>query len=335
MNDDIRVIVHKAEVLDHNNANALEIIKIGDYQSCVRLGDFKNGDHVAYIPENSILPDPLIEEMDLTGKLSGKDKNRVKAVKLRGTLSQGLIYKIDRPLGENVAEMLGITKYVPPTPQGFEGKMEKMVGGQFKFRIYDIKEYPDILKEGESVIITEKLHGTWCLIGYHGHTPTITSKGMAHKSLQFIYDDMNDKNIYVKEFIKQRTSIDAIRPPDAREFYILGEIYGKGIQDLKYGIETPEFRVFDIYIDGTYLSYSEIRETLAGRIPEVPLLFEGNFNKTCLSFTDGFSSICQDHTREGIVIKSDPVRYDDEIGRVMLKNRSEKYLLRHGGTEYN
>ena len=53
---------------------------------------YADGDLAAYIPEGAICPEWLIAELGLEGKLAGSKKNRVKAVQLRGSLSQGLVY---------------------------------------------------------------------------------------------------------------------------------------------------------------------------------------------------------------------------------------------------
>jgi len=76
-------------------ADMIELAVVGDYRSVVRKGDYKSGQLAVYIPEGAVLPEWLIERMGLTGKLAGKQKNRVKAVRLRGCLSQGLLYPVD------------------------------------------------------------------------------------------------------------------------------------------------------------------------------------------------------------------------------------------------
>ena len=75
---------------EHPNADALEIAQIEDYMSLVQKGVYHTGDLVVYLPEASVVPQDVIEELGLEGRLAGKTKNRVKAIKLRGVLSQGL-----------------------------------------------------------------------------------------------------------------------------------------------------------------------------------------------------------------------------------------------------
>ena len=86
------VLVVRVVIEPHDNADALEIARVGDYRSIVRKGQFTTGELVAYIPEQSVLPGEVLDELGLRGKLAGKEGNRVKAIKLRGVLSQGLVY---------------------------------------------------------------------------------------------------------------------------------------------------------------------------------------------------------------------------------------------------
>jgi RNA ligase (TIGR02306 family) len=72
-------------------ADAIELAVVGDYRSVVRKGQFQPGSVAVYLPESAIVPDALLEQLGLTGKLAGPDKNRVKAIKLRGCLSQGIL----------------------------------------------------------------------------------------------------------------------------------------------------------------------------------------------------------------------------------------------------
>ncbi|MCA9692955.1 MAG: RNA ligase (ATP), partial [Myxococcales bacterium] len=159
----VRVLIE-----EHPNADALELARVGDYRSVVRKGQFKSGDLVAYIPEQAIVPAPLLEELGLTGRLAGKDKDRVKAIRLRGVLSQGLCYPARETWseGQDVGEELGLSKYEPPVPTHMAGNVygagpERCV----RYDIENFQRYPEVLVAGEEVVFTEKIHGTWCQIG--------------------------------------------------------------------------------------------------------------------------------------------------------------------------
>ena len=346
--------IHKIEVIDHPNADRLALAKIGGYFCVIGKDSFKTGDLAAYIPEGTILPDWLIEKMGLVGKLSGKEKNRVKAIKLRGVLSQGLVLQTENGQiqgqnvseGNDVTELLELVKYEPPIPTHMSGKVKSGHAYCLNYDIEDIKRYPDVFKPGEPVVLTEKLHGTWCCLGIHPDVgPVVSSKGMSAKGLMFDVDDLeNEHNVYVNAWKEHEKTIaqlcEELTKPD-EGFYVIGELVGRGVQDLHYGLPNPALRVFDIRIgdrkSGRWFSPQEIKETLSGRLECVPQIFEGTYDEELIKkFTEGESNMSKaGHLREGIVIRPTTERVDMNLGRVILKSVSEKYLTRKGGTDYN
>src|SRR4051812_38561309 len=116
--------VYNLEIIPHPNADKIELAKIGDYVSVVGKGHFKTGDLGVYIPEQALVPPAVLQAIGLEGKLDGPNKNRVKAHKFRGVLSQGLIYPSTRQWreGQDVREELGITKWEPTIPQHMRGR---------------------------------------------------------------------------------------------------------------------------------------------------------------------------------------------------------------------
>ncbi len=126
-------IVSLAEVSKHENADSLDIARIAGYQCVVRRNQFRTGDLAVYIPEGSIIPQELLEKTGLwdpennKGKLAGPRGNRLKAVRLRGVVSQGLLVPAPQGLGagDDVAEHYGITKYVPEVPAGMRGQVPR------------------------------------------------------------------------------------------------------------------------------------------------------------------------------------------------------------------
>lgn len=358
-------------VIDHPNADRLEIARVGEYQSIVGKGTYKDGDLVAYIQEASVVPEPLLEELNLVGKLAGSDKNRVKAVRLRGVLSQGICYpaREDWVEGQDVSEELGITKYEPPIPTNMSGALYNGGGRRtVKYDIENLKRYPDVLEEGEEVVITEKIHGTFCCMGVlcdqdahpeHGRL-AVSSKGLGRRGLVFIPDDpSNEGNLYLRA-ARQYNIVDRVdamferlKSPFTDEsktsIFILGEVYGKGVQDLAYGADAGRddigFRFFDIVIrsesepQGSYVGDEglDIYASLLG-LERVPVLYRGPyFREVVADLTDGLETVSGDETniREGVVVKPTEERRDNAIGRVILKSVSDAYLTRKGGTEYN
>ena len=125
---------------------------------------------------------------------------------------------------------------------------------------------------------------------------------------------------------------------------VLGEIFGPKIQDLYYGLTATVFRVFDIKVDGQFLSFDMVRE-LCAEVEQaiVPALRFGTWSKDCLTdLVDGETTIGDGaHMWEGVVMKTMSSRYDTAIngptgkvlGRIILKDVSEEYLFRKGGTD--
>lgn len=341
---DLKVLVESITVSEHPNADALELAHIDDYVSCIRKGEFKSGDLVAYIPEQAVVPDGILRELGLTGKLAGPQKNRVKAISLRGVLSQGICYpaKSNWVVNQDVTEELGITKYSPTIPIQMAGEVEFVGFGKcMKYDIENIKRYPSIIEEGEEVVFTEKIHGTWCqLCIMPDKSLIVSSKGQAAKGLAFKKDV---KNIYTKNAARMVKSL--IDYEHQYPFFVLFEIFGKGVQDLHYGDTTQQLlrRVFDVYVgtpgQGEYFSDSQLHYFCEdNNLPRVPVLYKGPFSREVLEhYTMGKETISgkEAHMREGIVITPVEERRHPAIGRVKLKSINPDYLFRQNGTEFN
>lgn len=354
---EFKVLVERLVIEEHPNADRLELARVGDYQSIVLKDQFETGALAAYIPEAALVPEEILEELGLKGRLAGSQANRVKAIRLRGVLSQGIVYPAKEGWreGDDVTDILGITKYEPPVPTSMNGEV---YGAGYerclKYDIENFKRYPDVLLHDEEVVFTEKLHGTWCQLGVlpeslaseHGRL-VVTSKGLGSKGLAFIPDaEENAHNLYLR--VARALEIEQRIGEREDPIFVLGEVFGSGVQDLSYGAsagqdDTLGFRVFDVYQgspgQGRYLNDDEL-ETFckAHELERVPVLYRGPFSREKMhEWTDGEESVSGEglHIREGIVIRPVIERRDDRIGRVQLKSVSEHYLLRKGGTEYN
>jgi RNA ligase (TIGR02306 family) len=326
------VLVRKIEVFPHPNADLLELAKVDDYRCVVKKGEFKTGDLVAYIPEQSIVPENVLEELGLVGRLAGSEKNRVKAVKLRGELSQGLVLKA-RPEwqeDDDVTEALGIVKWIPPIPVHMAGELAPAPDGWHGYTdIENIKRYPEVLKPGEEVVVTEKVHGTCTLVGLLDGERAVSSKGYGGGS-KVLKDD--GKNLYWR-MVKKFNLFEKIE--GLGNVMLFGETFGAGVQDLAYGVQRgdPVYFAFDISIDGRFLDFDDFATICKEReIPMSNILYRGPFGPECLKHAIGRESISgkEMHVREGIVIRPVKERYEHDLGRVILKHVNPEYLLRGG-----
>ncbi|MGW0655421.1 RNA ligase (ATP), partial [Streptomyces umbrinus] len=199
----LRVTAEVLTVHEHPNADALELAQVGLYRAVVAKGVYRSGETAVYIPEQSVLPEELIEELGLTGRLAGSRSDRVKAVRLRGELSQGIVCRpkalagVDLARaaadGTDFAERLGITKWVPPIPPTMDGEVEQAPDLLPWVDIENIQRYPDIFAPGEDVVLTEKLHGSACLLTYFAEDGRVqvSSKGFGAKYLALTEDPRN------------------------------------------------------------------------------------------------------------------------------------------------
>lgn len=352
----LRVTAEVLTVHPHPNADALELAQVGLYRAVVAKGAYKTGDIAVYIPEQAVLPLALVEELGLTGRLAGGNADRVKAVRLRGELSQGIVCRpralADADLvvaaaeGTDFAETLGITKWVPPIPPTMDGDVEAAPDLLPWVDIENLQRYPDLFEPGEPVVLTEKLHGTACLLTFHAEEGRVqvSSKGFGGKGLALREDP---RNLYWRAVHGHGLAGVARRLAErlgARRVGLFGEVYGSGVQDLAYGAdarsETVGYALFDVSAetDGQvrWLAPEEVLE--AGEVPLVPRLYSGPYDlDTVLAHASGRETVSgrETHLREGVVIRPATERYSPVTGgRAIAKAVSPAYLTRKGGTEF-
>ena len=373
------------DVYDHPNADRLSLCKVRDFITVAgKLEDgsprYKKGDLIVYCPEGSVIPEYLLKQGfwdDKNGKggLTGSLGNRVKAIKLRGVLSQGIMFPtlkvIDLILsahisneheskivnsGDDVSEFLGITKFEPVIPAAMNGDLLNLgTENTLNFDIENLRKYPNVLQDGERVVVSEKLHGTFCCVAYirdidnvdlYQNKLFVASKGLGSRGLVFKFNNVNQQqNIYTKMavelglFDKLKHYAEQV---NVKKCFLLGEIFGQGVQDLHYGMK-PTFKAFDLWAQydndrGGFVSSDNKKFIFRQEaIDQVPILYEGPYSRAVIdSLVGGLTSLGESHIKEGIVITPNEERNDSEIGRVILKHISAEYLTRKGNlTEYN
>jgi len=312
-------VVRIGKVGRHPNADNLSITHIYDYPVIFRTGDFQEGDLAVYVPVDAIVPsdDPRWEFLG--------ENTRVKAKKLRGIFSMGLLTPVwpGIELGQNVQAEMRITKYEPPLELKIDGERETDPGFIPRYTdIEGLRRYPEILKADEPVVVTEKIHGTnarfvhdgkrlW--VGGHNYIMRYSPRSVYWQAAQIL--DLEKKLSQAPHVV----------------FY--GEVYG--VQDLKYGLNRGNvaLRMFDALQlgGGGYLDHHEF-EFLCDvlMLPRVPALYEGGWQECLRAYAEGPSTLYGEHIREGIVIKPLKERWDPTVGRVILKLIGEGYYLRRG-----
>lgn len=322
-------VVKVGKLEKHQNADRLLITKVFDYPVITGVQEnYQEGDLAVYVPIDSVVPADDPRWAFLQGH------NRIKAKRLRGIFSMGLLAKAEAGMteGEIVADKLRITKYEPPLPASTGGEAEHCPFDWPKYTdLESIRRYPDVLKDGEEVILTEKIHGTsaryvWnegrLWVGSHTEVKREMPESAYWKPVKFF------------ELDKRLSAIPGIA--------IYGEVYG-WIQDLRYGhgpgsVGLVLFDAMDLksmrYLDvDPFLELARMLE-----IPTVPILYRGPWKIDLRAMAEGqtllgnpydsFEHKPIDQIREGFVVRPVKERFDERIQRVALKYHGEGYLTR-------
>lgn len=333
-------VIRIQQVLPHPNADKLDIIPIpGSAWQCVsQKGAFKPGDLAVYIEPDYVVPTDR-PEFAFLAKEGNNNKHRLKAIKLRGALSFGLLIPFspdeqsptidmdtNRPVtewvGMNMMRALGIERYVPiedvrlgadtlPGPSPIAPK----------FDMENLSNYPDIFLPGEHVVVTEKIHGTNARYLYQNGVFYIGSRTRWLKDGTHVWARVAKSNPGIQRWCTVHEGT-----------VLYGEIFGP-VQSLRYGQKNPTFRAFAIYEPpGVWTMPNDLP---LFSIKTVPLLYVGPFDFARIwpiAETDSSVEGAEvGHMMEGLVIQPCVPRVDPNVGRVIVKHISQRYWLSNHG----
>ena len=329
------------KIYPHPNADALELAHIKGWQCVVSLGKYHVGDLVTYIPIDSMIPVEHSNRWNITKYLSVKsasndmdltvEAGRVRCARLRGEPSFGVIIDREDPEweeGRDVKSHYGIFKYIPPIkPTAGDAEVDHPLFVNYT-DIENLRNFPDILEEGEEVVVTEKLHGTNCRVGAIEGELMAGSKGLRRKRPS---EESISSNIYWFPLtIPEVASLVEFGGANHRQFILFGEVYGSKIQELHYGCKGKlGFRAFDILGDGKYLDYDLFLKLCRDfEVETVPLLYRGKYSLAKIrELSEGDTTLGAAHIREGVVVKPAVERIDPKVGRVAMKYIGDAYLF--------
>lgn len=337
-------IIRIEKIEKHPNADTLSITEAEGCPVIFRTGDFNVGDLAVYVPVEAVVPLSNPQFAFLSNK-EGKKTERIKAKKLRGIFSMGLLIKpvfgpgdVEQHVGEDVGEILGIVKYVEPEKNMSMGaRREGRQPDSSIAPIYDIeshRKYRGCYTDGEEVVITEKIHG--CNGRFVFRKADDEESPRLFVGSRNFFNKESEGDIWWKVARKHGLAEKLAKYPDV---VLYGEVYGQ-VQDLKYGTTAEDplrFAAFDAYdkTKGKYLDYDEFvalcREL---DVPIVPVLYRGPYSLEKVQELSLGQSTLADQIKEGCVIKPVVERWDRRLGRVITKLVGEQYLLRKGGTEF-
>jgi len=285
-------------------ADAIETASVLGWKVVVKKGEFKQGQFCVYCEIDSVFP--RRPEFDFLAERH----YRIKTIKLRGQISQGIVFPLDilpetyiAKEDDDVTELLEIVKYELPERFAIGGSRGSFPGFLRKTDETRIQSIPSVLDifNGKAYYITQKLDGTSATYYYH------PEHGYGACSRNHLKDDGDNVywNVGVKEDIEVKLK-DAFEKY-GRPFAIQGEICGPNIQGNKLGLPHHKLFLFNLYdIDfGKYVN-GPINDwcTVLGFTP-VPLLEEGdNFDYTLAELLEkARGKYPSGKNQEGIVVR--------------------------------
>lgn len=319
-------VVRIDSIFPHPNADRLDVCKVKGWQCVAGKGEFNIGQLAVYIPIDSVLPEDLLKHLDLKNY-----KKKLRTIKLRGMLSQGLLVNLPSENlveGEDVTNMLGITKYEELIPLHMSGIQLPNEPRFVKYTdIENYKNYPEVFKKGEPVVLTEKIHGT------NFRAAKVNGKLLVGSHRLNLKE--SDTNLYWRA--ARQLKLDE-RLQEGEQLF--GEVYGKGIQDLTYGKNPGELHiaVFDFMKNNQYVNYSDLLQIVLERDFEIaPIIAYADWDDIeTKRFAQGNSVICSSQIKEGIVVRPLLEEYSEILqGRKILKIINDEYLLKDGRTDFH
>lgn len=276
---------------------------------------------------------------------------RVRSVRIRGVLSEGLVIPVppcaEEAVGRgcdpaDLAALLGVESYAAPVLPETHGDVvpEPEAFARYATPIDD-REAPDLFVEGEPVRVAELVHGVPLRVGLVYDTPTRTCP------LRFVGDACTARseagaNVFsrtARRAVDDRIFRDLpseLGVPFFRHFVLHLQIYGGGVADLSYGhfVDRQSCLLVDVSADDRYLPWTSVeRASTALSIPRVPLIYRGPYRSSSLpSWREGLSLLGGGHTRKGCLVVPEPegevALGDGPMRRRLGRSLAEAFVLR-------
>jgi RNA ligase (TIGR02306 family) len=331
-------------------ADAIECAIVdGGWPVVVKKGEYKVGDIAIYLEIDSWVPHelaPFLSKGQDPREYNGVKGERLKTVRLRGQVSQGLLLPSQilderglwplagNPVGHNLTKQLGIQKWEPPIPSQLQGVMKgnfpSFIPKTDQERCQNLRKHIFETHKDEIYEVTVKLDGSSTTIYVKDGEVGVCSRNIDLKETEgnSFWKAARDQNL-----------IDALRgycEDMAMNLAIQGELIGEGIQGNPEKLKGHRFFLFDVYdiTEGRYLEpferYDVLDELKRGGadLEHVPIIDQDvrvtqayDTIDDLLEFAEG-PSLNPQTKREGLVFKSCESNFT-------FKAISNSYLLKH------
>ena len=273
-----------SEIHPIEGADLIVRVKVDDWYCVALKTEFEVGDLCIYFEIDSFIPlIPQVEHLRARAykKMGDKEGVRIKTIKLKGQISQGLALPVHKFfdmfagskfdegqelseyffVGNDVSELIGVLKYEQPIPVELNGQVKgnfpSFIKKTDQERCQNIGNR--IVKDNEDTRyeITMKLDGT----SFTGFRNTVDD-GVCGRNWQLQMDEWNANNALVRMYVD--SNMQAALLAYGKNIAVQGEFMGPKIQANREGLTAYTLFVFDIYdIDNQcQLSPDARRDTL-------------------------------------------------------------------------
>ena len=316
-------------------ADKIEVATVGGWKVVCQKGLYVVGDLVVYCEIDSFIPTTIAPFLTKDGHYpktyEGVEGERLRTIKLRGQISQGLLLPFDvlrnavvsLGVDDDVSPLLGIVKWDPPVSAQLAG----VAKGNFPSQIpkTDQERCQNLKREisqasGTTFEVTEKLDGSSMTVYLIDGVFGVCSRNLDLKE--------SEGNTFWR--VARELDLETKMRSMGDNFAVQGELIGEGIQKNIYEIRGHKFMVFDMYdiVEGAYLKPNECQtKTQILGLQHCPIIHRcGSVNHTIdelLELAECKSMLNVKTEREGLVFKA-------LDGGFTFKVISNKFLLRHG-----
>lgn len=298
-------------------ADKIELATFGGWQVVVEKGLYTPGDEVIYCEIDSWIPHniaPFLSKGKDPREFEGVKGERLRSVKLRGALSQGLVLPktvldVTRyyEIGDDVTDELGIIKWERPIPVQLAGQVQgnfpNFIPKTDQERVQNV-ELSEIINNSPYEI-TEKLDGSSCTIYYNNG-----KLGVCSRNLELKINEENKENAFVNQALLLKEAL-ALRKLNVA---LQGELIGPKIHGNPYKLDDHKLYIFDVWdidkqeylsaIDRCQLLEELCHDLIAPtEYAEYPI-YEDISYAELLHKADGMSELNHETRREGLVYKS-------------------------------
>lgn len=321
------------------NADAIEIATIRGWNVVMKKGEVSVGDAVCFFEIDSHLPlaDPRFAFLDPRGATTynGVHGHVLKSARMRGVYSQGLAIparlfpELDELTdGEDIADVLGVTKYEEPIPAemaglavgGFPTQFAPKTGAE---RVQNLTDVYAGLREQYGWIATEKVDGTSTTFINDGGTLRVAGRGWEYAAPASDAEATTPWKIAAQYDMLNRLPVG---------YTVQGELFGAGVLAKNTLKEAgKKFLAFNVLRDGVFVPRSEWPAAIEEiGTPVLDLELPATVEEA-LAQAEGMKSVLNPVVMaEGIVWHNTAgARIPELQGRTGMKAINNKWLVKH------